>query len=410
MLRRNGALFAKNSDRPFAEPQVPRVYPARAGGGELRTQYLTIDDLGAVATVLSQPTWLWGAEHGVNEYGVAIGNEKVYGTEDPYSAPPGLIGMDLVRLGLDRGRNAGEAIDVITTLLERHGQGGVADCTSNEPYWSSFLVVDPTAAWILETCGRTWAAKPVVSDAAISNRIAIRSDWTLASVDVARGSDFDRWRNPEAPTGHADRRLESSLAYLKTAATNGELAGPSGAVGHLRDHGSGPWGRPGDLGDLGEVVEPPEAAHMDGRGVTVCMHVRGFLATTASLVAELPDDPVTPIRAWAAMGSPCASVYVPFVMWRPDRGKSVPIAEFLSDEAMSKRFASLRRTIESKPGSLDSVRSVLSRVENDLWEQADGLGNDPAAWDRFAHSASAQVVSALEAVESLLGTVTTDLQ
>jgi dipeptidase len=67
-------LFAKNSDRPVREPQVVEAHGRRPGGGRLRTQYLDIDDTGAAATVLSRPVWLWGAEHGVNEHGVAVGN------------------------------------------------------------------------------------------------------------------------------------------------------------------------------------------------------------------------------------------------------------------------------------------------------------------------------------------------
>jgi secernin len=159
LLREKGSIFAKNSDRPVSELQLVRSYPARNAGGALYTQYLTIEDTGAIPCVLSRPTWLWGAEHGVNAFHVAIGNEKIYATSDPYDAQPALIGMDLVRLGLERGRSAEEAIDVMTALLERHGQGGVADATTNEPYWSSFLVVDPTGAWVLETCARTWAAR-----------------------------------------------------------------------------------------------------------------------------------------------------------------------------------------------------------------------------------------------------------
>ncbi len=62
---------------------------AASAGCTLRTQYLTIGDTGAHATLLSCPTWLWGAEHGVNEYGVAIGNERVWTTHDAQRAQPG---------------------------------------------------------------------------------------------------------------------------------------------------------------------------------------------------------------------------------------------------------------------------------------------------------------------------------
>ena len=71
----------------------------------LDTQYLRVPDPGACAFVGSHPTWLWGAEHGVNEHGVAIGNEKIWTVDDPACAPPALLGMDLVRLGLERGHD-----------------------------------------------------------------------------------------------------------------------------------------------------------------------------------------------------------------------------------------------------------------------------------------------------------------
>jgi hypothetical protein len=397
LLREAGSVFAKNSDRPVDEPQLLRAYPRRGGGGELRTQYLSIEDTGAIPVVLSQPTWLWGAEHGVNASHVAIGNEKIWGITDPYAAEPGLIGMDLVRLGLERGHRAEEAIDVITSLLERHGQGGVADATTGEPYWSSFLVVDPSSAWVLETCGRTWAARPVDSGAAISNRLTIRNDWTRASPDVAAAADFDGWRSPDAPTGHADRRLEASRKYLDSASMDRDLAHPRHAAGHLRDHGSGPWGIPGIPG---AICEPPQAAYLDGRGVTVCMHVRGFQATTSSMVADLPVDPERPARVWAALGSPCTSVFVPFVVPPPGYEGPAALPPLLSDDEVAKRFSALRGAVEDAPGVLERVRAGLDTTESELWAEADSLGYDMSGWEMFAGTASDRTVVALTGLAS----------
>jgi secernin len=394
LLHAGGSLFAKNSDRPVDERQLLRAYPARDPGGELDTQYLTIRDAGAIPAVLSQPVWLWGAEHGVNACHVAIGNEKVYGVADPYEAAPGLIGMDLVRLGLERGRTAVEAVDVMTDLLERHGQGGVADATSGEPYWSSFLVVDPQSGFVLETCGRTWAAKRVHSSVAISNRMTIRQDWERASRDVPAGADFDSWRNPDAPTGHADIRLGASVAFLEAAGgSNMPLA--AAAVGHLRDHGSGPWGAPGSSG---RVVDPPGASFPDGTGVTVCMHVRRFMSTTSSLVAELPDDPGEPATVWAALGSPCASVYLPFFVPPSSRREAAPVPAALGDEAIADRLAVLRHEVENGPaGTLARLRSGLDALEESLWEDASVTVGDPTAWESNAERASARLLDALGA-------------
>src|SRR5260221_835069 len=95
-VRRPGAmLFAKNSDRPASEAQVVEARPGRAAGGgggaaTLQTQYLTLPDPGAAAAVMSRPTGLRGAEHGVNEHRVAVGNEQILKVHDPPRAPPEL--------------------------------------------------------------------------------------------------------------------------------------------------------------------------------------------------------------------------------------------------------------------------------------------------------------------------------
>ena len=91
-LQVDRTLFAKSSDRPPSEPQVVERRRARPAGGRLRTQYLTLDDRGAAALVGSRPIWTWGLEHGVNEHGVAIGNEQLWTVDDPRREPDALTG------------------------------------------------------------------------------------------------------------------------------------------------------------------------------------------------------------------------------------------------------------------------------------------------------------------------------
>src|SRR3954452_10418182 len=126
-------LFAKNSDRQPGEAQVVEWHDRRAGGAELHTQYLAIPDDGAHAFLGSRPTWLWGVEHGVNEHGVAIGNEKLYTTGSPKVRPEAVLGMDLVRLGLEQGTSADHAVEVMTGLIERYGQGGSGERDTFSP-------------------------------------------------------------------------------------------------------------------------------------------------------------------------------------------------------------------------------------------------------------------------------------
>jgi hypothetical protein len=275
----------------------------------------------------------------------------------------------------------------MVSLLEEHGQGGVADQHANEPYFSSFLIADPRSAWVLETSGRTWVAAPVEGTRAISNRLTIRGEWTRSSADVSVGADWDSWRSEEAPTGHADRRLAASRACLA-----GEPLTPAGLAGHLRDHGNGPWGAPGS--DSSEVSPLPEKALPDGTGVTVCMHIRRYQNTTASMVTELPADPDVPVRACVAPGSPCASIYVP--VFPP---LAVPIA--LGEPATWQRFAALRDRVERDANALAGIRSVFAPVEEDLWAEADALVARRDAQAAFAEQAWCRVEEALGRVEAM---------
>ena len=372
-----GMVFAKNSDRPPGEVQVAWSFGRRGSAGcTLRTQYLTIGDTGAHATFLSCPTWLWGAEHGVNEYGVAIGNERVSTTHDAAAAPPALIGMDLVRLGLERARSAAEAVDVITTLLDACGQGGIADAAHAEAYDSSFLVADPTGAYILDTAGADYAVAPFPAGTAISNRITLGTGWTHASAGLAPGEDFGRFRDPEEDTRYADVRLAASRRLLESTPPGGLT--PAATAAHLRDHGNGPWGTPGVAGP---VHSPPERIGEDFSGVSVCMHVRGLSVTAASMIVELPPGigDGAPLRAYVAAGSPCASIYVP-VFPRTVAGPPPFVPVELSGEELWHAADTVRQRVEADPDALAAVRAVLQPVEDELWADADDVLGDPSRW------------------------------
>jgi hypothetical protein len=364
-------LFAKNSDRPRNEVQVVEAHPRRSPGATLHATHLSLDDCGAHALLGSRPEWMWGFEHGVNEHGVAIGNERIFTVDDPNDAPPALTGMDLVRLGLERGNSAEHALDVMTALLEVHGQGGSCAADEDDPYWSSFLVADASDAWVLETSGRTWVARAVDDSAAISNRVVLRDDWTRSSRDVSPGADFDTWRDPRVPTVPSDDRLDATRTCLAAGAA---ALTPSDLAATLRHHGVRAWGAPGS--DPLDWTPPPERVDPELHGFTVCFHVNvpGFVVqtTTASMIAALPTEPDAPVRAWVALGSPCASVYVP--VFPP-----AAVPPELASPATWSRFAELRDRVERDVGELATVRAVLGPLEAELWQRADADASDPSA-------------------------------
>src|SRR5699024_1411693 len=185
----SGVLFAKNSDRDPNEAQFLDWRPAaeHAAGSTVSATWIEIDEVPRTnAVLLSRPWWMWGAEMGANEHGVTIGNPAVF-TKEPL-AKSGLLGMDLVRLGLERAESAEEAVQVIVTLLETHGQGGA--CSHEHPgfsYHNSFIVADRDGAIVLETAGERWETETVTGPGrSISNGLTIPG-FAEANADRLRG-------------------------------------------------------------------------------------------------------------------------------------------------------------------------------------------------------------------------------
>jgi hypothetical protein len=136
------------------------------------------------------------------------------------------------------------------------------------------------------------------------------------------------------------------------------------------------------------VSLPPTDLGDDGSGVTVCMHVRGYQATNASMVAELPVEREAPARAWVALGSPCSSVYVPVF---PPAG----VPSELGDPGTWTRFARLRDRVERDGDELGEIREVLAPIEAELWVAADDACGNAESRERFVARAWLPVESAL---------------
>lgn len=296
-----GVFFAKNSDREPSEPHVVTRVDAVVNdpAERVRTTYLEIDQVpDRHAVILCKPNWIWGAEMGVNDAGVMIGNEAIFSRE--VSRAPALLGMDLVRLGLERAASAEQALDVMTALLERYGQGGAAGFRDKGfCYDNSYLIADRHGAWVLETAARHWVAKPVARFAAISNQLTIGEDYSRCSATVDRiagrrgkmnfARRFDTWLMPRFGRS-SDRRALSMqcLAQTASAPSLGAMAA------HLRQHAGG-------------HEDPARGSNAD-----VCLHAAGYIRrsqTTGSLVAYSGAD--GPRIAVTGTSSPCLSIFRP---------------------------------------------------------------------------------------------------
>ena len=293
------SIFGKNSDREADEAQLVVSIPAKyfPERQDLQCTYIAIPQAEATyAMVISKPFWIWGAEMGVNEKGVAIGNEALFTRVKP-EKKPGLIGMDLLRLALQRAASAQEAAQIIIDLLSAYGQAGACGYRDKKfSYMNSYLIMDRACIMTLETVGRDYALKLHTNHAAISNGITINSDWDRSSLPM--GTDLSAFTDPLTTffAGSTARKGRNDAAILKA---KGRISAVD-VFQMLRDHN----GR----------------THSKGFNHDVCMHACDPLIrrsqTTGSMVVEL--HPGGKFRIFVTAGSaPCLTAFKPFMPGAP---------------------------------------------------------------------------------------------
>ena len=360
---RGATLFGKNSDREPDEAQPIRALPAaqHPQGSRVACTYIEIPQVRATAALLGTgPFWIWGLEQGVNEHGVAIGNESVFTHEELELPGEGLLGMDLVRLGLERARSASEALDVLTHLIEAFGQGGKGWLHKDLAYSNGFLIADAHEAWSLQTSSRRWAAKRIERLGSISNHPSIGSDWERASEDAERFAvergwwpagrerlDFERAYRSTRLVTHAwsDGRMRRSRALLEERDDHLE---ERDFFRLLRDHGE-------------NTAIPMSSDPHDESYFTLCAHNAVQGDTSASLVVAM-DRRV----CWFALGAPCTSVYLPlYVEGRVPENLCRAGAKPEPDSAWW-RFKQLQQAVEEDfAARLPRVRAAFDPLEEE---------------------------------------------
>lgn len=307
------AVFGKNSDRPPNEGQHLVHIPAadHPAGSKVKCTYIEIPQASHThAVFLSKPFWMWGAEIGVNEHGLVIGNEAIY-SKVPANKEPALLGMDLLRLALERAITPREALQVIIDHLEQFGQGGNCGAHGNDLYYhNSFLIANADDAWVLETVDKQWAAKHVKDVYSISNCLTIGNHYDLSSdnlVGFARQKGVSKSKenfhlahdfNDLLYTnfGKGLKRRETTFTTLESqkGSVNVEIM-----MSTLRHH------KNKDFDPKSSITEQD-----------VCMHA-GFgpvriSQSTSSLVVYL--DKTHPLIFATGTAAPCTSLFTPFWM------------------------------------------------------------------------------------------------
>ncbi|XP_030900850.1 secernin-1 isoform X3 [Melopsittacus undulatus] len=228
---------------------------------------------------------------GANEHGVCVANEAVV-TREPASESEALLGMDLVRLGLERGATAKEALDVIVGLLEEHGQGGnyYEDGSSCHTFQSAFLIVDRNEAWVLETSGKYWAAEKITEGVkCICNQLSLTT-----KIDAEHPELRDYVRSQGWWNGDSDFNFSEVFSL-----TDDHLACSSGKES-LEKRG-------------GDVSAQAMIDVLRDKDSGVCVDSESFL-TTASIVSVLPQDLSFPcIHYFTGTPDPSRSIFKPFI-------------------------------------------------------------------------------------------------
>jgi len=381
-VTKNGAvIFGKNSDREPNEAHELILIPQadHPKGSLVECTYISIPQVQKTnAILLSKPFWIWGAEMGANEHGVVIGNEALF-TKIPYDKSPGLIGMDFLRLALERSRSADEALDVMINLLETYGQGGDCGLAHHLFYHNGFLIADRKSAWVFETAGKHWAAEKVKDIRSISTAISIGSTWDRSSDDLVSFAVDKGWCKSESDFTFGG--CYSDLVYTKfsegrtrqcrTMELLGEGRGEIDvryAMSLLRDHGP----------NAGEDWQPGKGLS----GADVCMHASfgpiRVSQTTGSMISELSEHGDT---HWVTgTSAPCTSIFKPvwFDSGLPDLGPQP--TETYDEATLWWRHENLHREIlRDYAVRIKEIQVKRNGYENEILNRIPDLMNNSAS-------------------------------
>ncbi|MEM2928802.1 MAG: C69 family dipeptidase [Nitrososphaerota archaeon] len=227
--KENIMIFAKNSDRDPNEAQILDFIPRQKHmKKKIKLTYVEFPQVEETyAIILSRPWWMYGAEMGANEYGLVIGNTAVFTKERKEKI--GILGMDIIRLALERTKNSKEALEFIISMIENYGQGGSGSYEHKLYYHNSFIIADPRNAWVLETVGKNWVAKEIEDIYTISNALTIQNNWDLASKNIEKIKkedkkfNFSRYFSDKFYTYFSHGKNRRTFTYKKLREKKGEI-------------------------------------------------------------------------------------------------------------------------------------------------------------------------------------------
>lgn len=369
-------------------------------GEEVQCSFIRIPQVShTYACIGSKPHVFFGFEHGINEHGVMIGNEQVSGREAP-ERRWGLIGMDILRLALERSDSAKAAVETIADLLETFGTGGDPE-TRIRPFNSNFVIADKNEVWLFESHQRSWAAKKIERTGYLSNCYSIQEDYTWISKGAIQEAKEKGWISEEADEHFFNPAKAWTIddclfgesegfaryARLDKLMNNREPFTPKMMMNNLRDHYEGEA--------LGQTIFSPAAAKIP----CICSHPGGVsgCVTAASCVAVIRKDAPEELRFtyWSSMAPPCCSVFRPFynVTWLPEDLQQAHALYGEKDQWWT--FIELERYIAlNYEAFAPKAKEVFGKMEDRFLEEAEHVekswNGDPGELKAFSARAAGE--------------------
>jgi dipeptidase len=365
-------LFGHNCNLPPDAPYALVRTPGRdhAPGEVVRAADCVVPQPRHTFAVLAGRSAGFGYEHGVNERGVVAGWAPV--RTRLVGESPCLTGPDLVRLALERAGTALQAVEVVTDLVGRFGQGAFAGEGENSPD-AALLLADGREAYVLEAAGRHWVLAQAGSVRAVGASCFMRKDWDrisrgLSDLAIHRGWWPEDGCKLDFAGALGRRGPDVAEVYHRWGRATLQLEQHSGAIdgAFLRRL----------LREQGDALQRPERWGPDGGP-----------RTAASLVVAVgPGEHAVP-TAWCAFGPPSASIYLPVVpaadlpaAYTAAPGEACPAARLLDGWR--------RRNAPGLPALLAEVQQQLDEQCHEFIAEAGNLARrgESAALGRLASS------------------------
>ena len=372
---------------------------------------ITLLNGGRVEQVAETWSYIWSEMPGLrfsdsylNEWGVSVFSDACPSREDKPELTDGGISYYLRRLVAERARSAREGVHVAASLVERFGYDGSG---------RTYIIADTTEGWFFcAVNGKHWAARRVPDDsvAMIANTYTIREMDLGDTVNFLASSDLVEYATARGWYGRpAGSKFDFAAVYSDSTNTV-DLRNTGRQWAGYRHVLSAIPIPSEDENSLPFCVAPEKKLHPRDLMRILRDHYEAtpFLQPE-SLTSHTHDQSITPICRrdtqtsfvlqlrrglpvevgcvyWVCLGSPCASVYLPYYFgldafpgsWytqreAPDeetyqtlvRGKVT-----FSDGQVFWNFSRLRALAEENPTSLTlKIREVAASLEESAFAQ-----------------------------------------